>query len=211
MAAVTIHSEFRDKRKSVTASTFSPSVCHELMGPDAMILVFSIFSIKLAFSLTSFTLIKRLFSSSSLSAISMVSSACLRLMFLLPILIPACYSPSPAFLTMCSAWRLNKQGRSRRACGAPFSILNQSVVPHRVLLFVRRRVRWSGIPVSLRAFQFVVIHTVKGFSAVNETEVDVFLELPSFLYNPVNVGSLSSGSSSFSKPSLEVLGSHKAE
>ena len=56
-----------------------------------------------------------------------------------------------------------------------------------------------------------MIHTIKSFSIVDEAEVDVFLELPSFLYNPVNVGNLRSGSSSFSKPSLEVLGSRKAE
>ena len=62
------------KRKSVTSSTFSPSICHEIMGPDA-ILVFLIFSFKPALSLSSFTLIKRLFSSSSLSAIRVVSSA----------------------------------------------------------------------------------------------------------------------------------------
>ena len=60
------------KRKSVIASTFSPSICHEVMGPDAMILVFLILSYKLAFSLSSFTLIKRLFSSSSFSAIRVV-------------------------------------------------------------------------------------------------------------------------------------------
>ena len=51
--------------------------------------------------------------------------------------------------------------------------------------------------------QFVMIHTVKGFSIVNETEVDVFLEFPCFLYDPVNVGNLISGST-FSKPSLDV-------
>ena len=52
--------------------------------------------------------------------------------------------------------------------------------------------------------QFVMIHTVKGFSGVNKTEVDVFLEFPCFLYDPANVGSLISGSSAFSKPSLDV-------
>ena len=51
--------------------------------------------------------------------------------------------------------------------------------------------------------QFVMIHTVKGFSVVNETEV-VFLELPCFLYDPVNVGNLISGSSAFSKLSLHI-------
>ena len=47
-------------------------------------------------------------------------------------------------------------------------------------------------------------HTVKGFSIVNETEVDVFLEFLCFLYDPVNVGNLISGSSAFSKPSLDI-------
>ena len=46
----------------------------------------------------------------------------------------------------------------------------------------------------------VVIHTVKGFSIVNDAEVDVFLEFLSFFYNPTNVGNLFSGSSAFSKP-----------
>ena len=52
--------------------------------------------------------------------------------------------------------------------------------------------------------QFVMIHTVKDFSVVNETEADVFLEFPCFLYNPANVGNLISGCSSFSKPSLDI-------
>ena len=52
--------------------------------------------------------------------------------------------------------------------------------------------------------QFVMIHTVKGFSVVDETEIDVFLKFPCFLYNPANVGNLLSGSSSFSKLSLDI-------
>ena len=64
--------------------------------------------------------------------------------------------------------------------------------------------RWSGIPFSLRIFQFVVIHTVKGFSIVNEAEVDVFLELPHILYDPINVGNLISDSSAFSEPILYI-------
>ena len=59
--------------------------------------------------------------------------------------------------------------------------------------------RWSGIPISIRIFQFVVILTVKGFSVVNEAEVDGFLELPCIFYNPADVGNLISGSSAFSK------------
>ena len=52
--------------------------------------------------------------------------------------------------------------------------------------------------------QFVVIHTVKGFSIVNEAEIDVFLELPCFLHDPTIVGNLIFGSSSSLKPSLYV-------
>ena len=52
--------------------------------------------------------------------------------------------------------------------------------------------------------QFIMIHTVKGFGVVDETEVDVFLEFPCFLYDPANVGNLISGSSAFSKPSLNI-------
>src|SRR5574340_562238 len=52
--------------------------------------------------------------------------------------------------------------------------------------------------------QFVVIHIVKGFSIINEAEVDIFLEFPWFFYDPTNVGSLISGSSAFSKPSLYI-------
>ena len=52
--------------------------------------------------------------------------------------------------------------------------------------------------------QFVVIHTVKGCRAVNEAEVDVFLEFPCFLYDPLDVGNLISGSSAFYKSSLYI-------
>ena len=52
--------------------------------------------------------------------------------------------------------------------------------------------------------QFIVIHTVKGFGIVSEAEIDVFLELSCFLNNPGDVGSLTSGSSDFSKSSLNI-------
>ena len=52
--------------------------------------------------------------------------------------------------------------------------------------------------------QFVVIHTVKGFSIVNEAEVDAFLESSCFFYDPMDVGNLISGSSAFSKSSLNI-------
>ena len=52
--------------------------------------------------------------------------------------------------------------------------------------------------------QFIVIHTVKGFGIVNKTEIDVFLELSCFIHDPVDVGNLISGSSGFSKTSLNI-------
>ena len=52
--------------------------------------------------------------------------------------------------------------------------------------------------------QFVVIHTVKGVGVVSKAEVDVFLELSCFLYDPADVGNLISGSSAFSKTSLNI-------
>ena len=125
------------------------------MGPDAMTFVFWMLSFKPTFSLSSFTFIKRLFSSSSLSAKRVVSYAYLRLLLYLPaILIPACTSSSPAFLMMYSACKLKKQGDNIQPWCTPFLIWNQSVVSCRVLTvtyrFLRRQVRWSGIPISLR-------------------------------------------------------------
>ena len=61
--------------------------------------------------------------------------------------------------------------------------------------------------------EFVVIHTVKGFSVINEAEVDVFLEFSSFFYDSMDVDNLISGSSPFSKSKqqLKVLDSHTVE
>ena len=63
---------------------------------------------------------------------------------------------------------------------------------------------WSGIPISQNFPQFVVIHTVKGFGIDNKAEIDVFLELSYFFYDPADVGNLISGSSAFSKSSLNI-------
>ena len=89
-----------------SVSNFYPSICHKVIGPDAIIFIFWMLCLKPAFSLSSFTLIKRLFSSSLLSAIRVVSYAYLRLlMFLLAILIPACASSSLAFCMMYCEYR----------------------------------------------------------------------------------------------------------
>ena len=86
--------------EKIKSATVSPSICHEVMGPDAMIFVFWTLSFKPTFSLSSLIFIKRLFSSSSLSAVRVVSSAYLRLLILLlAILIPICSLSSTAALT----------------------------------------------------------------------------------------------------------------
>ena len=153
------------------------------MGQDAMIFVFWMLSFKPAFSLSSFTFIKRLFSS-LLSAISVVSSAHLRLLtFLLAILIPACASSSPVFLMMSSAYKLNKQGDNIQPWHTPFLIWSQSVVPCPVQTvaswpacrFLRRQVRWSGNPISFRLFHSLLWSTQsKALAALSQHHLSGF-------------------------------------
>ena len=157
MAAVTICSDFGAQKNKV-------SHCFPICLPwsdrtGCRDLVFWMLSFEPAFSLTSFTSIKSLFSSSSLSAIRVVSSAYLRLLIFLPAdLIPACASSSPAFLIMYSTYKLNKQGDNIQPSCTPFLVWNQSVVPCPVLTiasrpayrFLKRQFRWSGIPISFR-------------------------------------------------------------
>ena len=68
---------------------------------------------------------------------------------------------------------------------------------------LRRQVRWSSTPISLRIFQFVVTHSQRLLQ-VNETEVDDFLEFPCFFYDPTDAGNLISASSAFSKPNFYI-------
>ena len=139
-----------------------------------------------------------------------MSSAYLRLLMFLPaILIPACASSSLAFCMMYSAYKLNKQGENTRPWCTPFLIWNQSVVRCPVLTliswpayrFLRRQVRWSGIPISLRIF-----HSFLWWNCgvVIKAEVDVFLELCHLFDELMDVGNLISGSSAFSKSSLNI-------
>jgi len=87
-----------------------------------------------------------------------------------------------------------------------------SVVPCPVLTvaswpayrFLKRQVRRSGIPISFRIFQFVVIYIVKGFGIVIKAEEDVFLELSCFFYDPGYFGNLTSDSNAFPKSSLNI-------
>ena len=99
------------------------------------------------------------YSSSSLSAIRVVSNAYLRLLiFLLAILIQGCTSSSPVFLIVYSAYKLNKQGDNIQPWSTPFPIWTQSVVPCLIVTvaplpayrLLERQVRWSGSPISLR-------------------------------------------------------------
>ena len=120
---------------------------------DVMIIdfFFLMLSLNTAFSFSSFILIKKLFSSSSLSAIRVVSSTyCRLLIFLLAILIPNCDSFSQAFHMMDIAYKLIKQGDNIQPCRTPFPILNQSIILCSVLTaaswptytFLCRQVRW---------------------------------------------------------------------
>ena len=143
--------------------------CHDLS--------FLIYSFKPAFSLSSFTLIKRFFSSSSLSAIRVISSTYLRLlMFLLPILIPACNSSSLAFLMMCSEYRLSKQWQQTALSYSFLSLEPSSFSTEgsncyfltciQVSQETGKMVWYSHL---FKSFpQFVMIHTIKGFRVVSE-------------------------------------------
>ena len=153
MAAVTICSDFGAQKNKVRHCfhcfpIYFPwsdgTSCHDLSFLNV--------ELKPPFSLSSFTFIKRLFNSSSHSAITVVSSAYLELLRFLPaILIPACASSSPAFLMMYSAYKSNKQGDNIQPWRTPFPIWNQSVVPRPVVTvaswpayrFLKRQVRWS--------------------------------------------------------------------
>jgi len=139
------------------------------MGPDAMILVFWMLSFKPTFSLSSFTFIKRLFSS-LLSSIRVVSSVYLILLIFLPaILIPAWAPSSVAFHVMYSAYKLNIDDNIQ-PWHTPFPILKQSIVSCPVLTaaswpayrFLQRHIRWSGIPISLRTVDRGLWHCAGG-------------------------------------------------
>ena len=174
------------KIKSATAFTVSPSIFHEVMGPDTMIFIFWMLSFKPTFSCSSFTFSKRLFSSSSLSAIRMVSSAYLMLLIFLPaILIAACASCSPVFLMMYTSYKLNKQGVNIQPWCTLFPICNRSVVPCPVLTvaswpaysFLKRQVRWSGILISFRIFQSLFWSTQYLESILKSIEITLLTKI----------------------------------
>ena len=169
MAAVTICSDFGAQENKVGHCFHGfPIYLPWSDGTRCHDLIFLNIEFKPNFSLSSFTFIKRLFSSSSLSAIRRVSSAYLRLMiFLRAILIPAYPSPSPAHLIIHSAYKLNKQGDDIQPWCTSFPIWNQPVVPCPVITvaswpaywFPKRKVRLSDIPVSWRIFHILLWST----------------------------------------------------
>ena len=135
---------------------------------DAMILVFWMLSFKPAFSLSSFTLIKRLFSSSSFSAFRVVSSAYLRLLILLQeILIPACDSSSPAFFMMHFARKFNEQvdyNTGVSYCFPSFERVRCSISSSNCCFLTHIHVsqeagEWSGISISLRIYHSLLWYT----------------------------------------------------
>ena len=173
MAAITICSDFgAQKNKFSHCFHYFPIYLPRNDGTGCHALSFLNVELRPPFSFSSFTFIKRIFSSSSLSALRVVSSAYLRLLIFLPaILIPACASSSPAFLMMYSAYKLNKQGDNIQPRRTPFPIWNQSVVPCPVLTVVswpayrclKRQVRWSGIPISFRIFHLICFVTLFAY------------------------------------------------
>ena len=155
MAAITICSDFGAQKSKVWHHFhYSPIYFPWSDGTGAMIFVFWVLSFKPILSLSSFTFIKRLFSSSSFFAIRVVPSGYLKLLiFPLAILIPAYASSSQTFCMMYSAYKLNKQGDHVQPWWTPFPIWNLSViVPCPVLTVaswpaypsLRRQVGWSG-------------------------------------------------------------------
>ena len=118
------------KIKSVTVSSVAPSICHEVIGPDAMILVFSMWSFKPTFSLSSLTFVKRPCSSSP-SAKRLVLSTYLRLLIFFPeILIQLVLPPAQRFSWLYSAHKLNKQGNNIHSLDILLSLFGNSLLFH---------------------------------------------------------------------------------
>ena len=110
---------------------------------------------------------------------------------------------------MYSTYKLNKQGDNIEPWNSPFPIWNQSVLCLVPMIaswsayrFLRKQVRWSGIPISWRIFQ--LWSTVKGFDVVSKAEVDFFFAFFRFFNDTADVGNWFSGSSAFSKSSLDI-------
>ena len=127
-------------------------------------------------------------------------------------LIPACASSSPEFLIVYSAYKLNKQGDNINldiflflfgpVCCSMYSSNCCFLTCIQISQEAGQVVGYSHLFKNFKLF--VVIHTVIGFGIVNKAEIDVFPELSCFFNDPTNVPSLISGSSAFSKSSLNI-------
>ena len=169
MVVVTIISGFEAQENKVSHySIVSLFICHDVMGPDARSSFFECWILSHLF-LSPLPLSSR----DSLVLLHFLPLGWYHLhylsllIFLPTVLIPGCASFSLAFHMMYSAYKLNKQGDNIQPWRTPFPVLNQSVVPCPVLTvsawpankFLRRQVRWSGTPISLRIFHSLLWST----------------------------------------------------
>jgi len=193
MAVVTILGA--QENKICHCSHFSP-MCNEVMGPDAMILVFFLYCFKKAFSLSSFTLLKRLFSSSSPFAIRVVSS---EVVDISPNnLDSTLWFIQPSICLRYSAYKLKKQGDNIQPC---CTLLNNFEWVN-YIMSSSNCCFLTCIQQSQETGKVVwYSHLLKNFP---QFVVDVFLELPYFLHDPMSVDNFISGSSAPSKPSLYI-------
>ena len=160
MASVTIHIDLGPKKWNLNCLHFSSIICHEGIGPDDMIFVFECWVLSQLF----------------LPPLSLSSRGSLVPLHFLPLkwchlhiwgywyflsnLDSSLESSSPTFRMMYCTYKLNKQGDTIQPWRTPFPIWNQSVVSCPVLTvasfpayrFLRRHVRWSGVPISLQIF-----------------------------------------------------------
>ena len=143
-----------------------------------------------------------------------VSSTYLRLlMFLPPVLIPACNSSSQAFLIDVLSIYIKQTGWQEAALLYSFLNLesiscsiwgsNCCFLTHIQVSQETDKMVWNSC-LSKSFPQFVMIYLVKGYSIVDETEIDVFVKFPHLFYNPANAGNLISSSSSSYKPTLDI-------
>ena len=162
-------------------------------------------SFKPDFSLPSFSFFKRLFSISLISAITLVSSSYPMLLFHPAILIPSFDSSSLAFLYDLLRIEVKQAGWQYTVLSYSFSNFKPvycSMSSSDCCFLAHKHVSQETAKVFCRIFQFALIHTVKGFSAVNKTEVYIFMEYLYFHHDPTNVSNVISSSSASSKSRL---------
>ena len=204
------------KIKSLTVSIVFPSICHEVMGPDAMILfsecwvLHQLFYSPLTLSSRGSSALQLFFAFCSKGGMICVSEVI--------DISPCNLDSSLCFIQpSVSQWCTRHISSISRVTIYSFDILFPNLEPVFCSMSRSNCCFLSCIEMSQEAGQavwyfhlfknfpqFVVIHTVKGFGAVSKAKVDVFLELSCFFHDPADVGNLISGSSAFSKTSLNI-------